>query len=161
VCDLRITTLFEVDPLDPADVAHVLRAAPQLKEIRIDHCVQGDASWLAPAAPRHPAAFEGLVHPRLREFGIARDSAGTPLDDGWVAHLRRRHFPRLRVLAIGEDMYFVTPPDCQLREIGPTAPACVVWYRAVKHTVLPCFAPFSQMNPISTAFHVRTFLMAN
>jgi hypothetical protein len=114
VCDLRITTLSDVDPLDPTDVAHVLRAAPQLKKLFTSHCVRGAASWLAPTAPTHPA-FEGLVHPRLREFGIvcadgARAETTSP-DAEWVVHLRRRHFPRLRKLVVGDDVSFITPPD--------------------------------------------------
>jgi hypothetical protein len=114
VCDLRITAPLEVDPLDPADVARVLRSAPQLKKFDTDRCVRGAASWLAPTAPTHPA-FEGLVHPRLREFSITLDEAedgtspvATPPDAEW---LRRRHFPRLRELLVGDETYFVTPPD--------------------------------------------------
>jgi hypothetical protein len=106
VRDLRITTPVVVDSLDPADVARVLRAAPQLKKFYSAHHVRGDASWLAPTAPTHPA-FEGLIHPRLREFGLD----ATQPDAEWAAHLRRRHFPRLRELAVGKTVSFVTPPD--------------------------------------------------
>jgi hypothetical protein len=99
-CDLHIPTAFDVDPLDPTDVARVLRAAPQLKKFHLAHYVDGDASWLAPTAPTHPA-FEGLVHPRLREFGLAvaeaddGTSEAAPPDADWVAHLQRHHFPRV------------------------------------------------------------------
>jgi hypothetical protein len=114
VCDLRIKPAPDLDPLDPADAARVLRAAPQLKKFFAARCVQGDASWLAPTAPTHPA-FEGLVHPRLRMFGIrtarAETSEPTLLDSEWTAHLRRRHFPRLRELVVGDKTYFVTSPD--------------------------------------------------
>jgi hypothetical protein len=107
-----------VDPIAPAAVARLLRAAPQLKKFHIDHCLDGDASWLAPTAPTHPA-LEGLVHPRLREFGIPRvgiqyftSQVAILLPDAeWAAHLRRRHFPRLRELVVGKGAYFVTPPD--------------------------------------------------
>jgi hypothetical protein len=75
VNDLRITTTPGVNPLDPANVARVLRAAPQLKKFHTADSVHGDESWLAPTAPTHPA-FEGLVHPRLREFGIRTARAG-------------------------------------------------------------------------------------
>jgi hypothetical protein len=127
VCDLRITTALDVDSLDPADVARVLRAAPQLRKFHNDRCVHGDASWLAPTAPTHPA-FEGLVHSRLREFGIRPPRAGaqrisgsTPLDDKWAAHLRRRHFPRLCALVAGKGVYFATPLEGPLLETGSTA----------------------------------------
>jgi hypothetical protein len=123
VCDLRITTLFEVSLLEPTDVARVLRAAPQLKTFYIDDYVSDNGSWLTPTAPTHPA-FEGLVHPRLREFGFARDEEdgeeATPAHDGWVAHLRRCHFPRLRKV-VGDDAYFVTSPDFVSVEAGTTA----------------------------------------
>jgi hypothetical protein len=114
---------LDVDPLDPTDVAQVLRAAPQLKKFHTTHSVQGDASWLAPTAPTTHAALEGLVHPRLREFGIAHSEHGTsfgvnPPDAEWVTHLRRRHFPRLRALILDNEEYFVTPPDCVLLETG-------------------------------------------
>jgi hypothetical protein len=113
VCDLHITSIVDdVDPLDPTDVARVLRAAPQLKRFYTSHPVQSDGSWLAPTAPTHPQ-FEGLVHPRLRELGVARvrpaarrTSERTPPDAEWVAHLRRCHFPRLRELIVGDDTYF-------------------------------------------------------
>jgi hypothetical protein len=127
VRDLHIVAPFEVDPLDPSDVTRVLRAAPLLKKFFTSHCVHGDASWLAPTAPTHPA-FEGLVHPRLREFGIARDeddegtsTEATPPDTDLVAHLRRRHFPRLRELVVGDDACFVTPPPCFPLETGTSS----------------------------------------
>jgi hypothetical protein len=124
VCNLFITTPFDMDPLDPADVARVLRAAPQLKKFFTAHHVRGDASWLAPTAPTHPA-FEGLVHPRLREFGIVCAdgiSETSPPNAEWAAHLRRRHFPRLRELIVGDETYFVTPPDDSLSPVtGATA----------------------------------------
>jgi hypothetical protein len=113
VYHLRILS-SDVDPLDPADVARVLRAAPQLNKFHAAHRVRGAASWLAPTAPTHPA-FEGLVHPRLRKFGVVSadgvraDTTPTPPDVEWVTHLRRRHFPRLRELAVGKDVCFVTP----------------------------------------------------
>jgi hypothetical protein len=112
VYDLRIILEVSVDPLELSDVVRVLRAAPQLKKFYTDHWVRGDASWLAPTAPTHPA-FEGLVHPRLREFGIScYEEDGPPPDAAeWAAHLRRRHFPRLRELGVGDNAYFVTPPD--------------------------------------------------
>jgi hypothetical protein len=127
VCDLRITTLSDVDPLDPTDVARVLRAAPRLKKFHTDHCVHSDASWLAPTAPTHPA-FEGLVHPRLQKFGVARDeddegntsTEATPPHPELVAHLRRRHFPRLREVVVGDDACSVTPPPWFPLETGTT-----------------------------------------
>jgi hypothetical protein len=121
VSDLRITTACDVDPIDPTDVARALRAAPQLKKFHTDQWVQGDASWLAPTASTHPA-FEGLVHPRLRQFGTVLPESeaeaapeAIPPDADWVAHLRRRHFPRLRELIVGDEAYFVTP-SAQMRE---------------------------------------------
>jgi hypothetical protein len=123
VCDLHITAAFDMDPLDPSDVARLLRAAPRVKKIHTDHLVHGGGSWLAPTAPTHPA-FEGLVHPRLREFGIGCAEAeeddmsdATPPNDEWAGHLQRRHFPRLRELVIGP--YSVTPPD----DVLPTGAA--------------------------------------
>jgi hypothetical protein len=116
---LFITTPSDGDPLDPADVARVLRAAPQLKKFFTAHRVHGDASWLAPTALTHPA-FERLVHPRLQEFGIVCAdgfSETSPPDAEWVAHLRRRHFPRLRELVVGDETYFVTPPDDRLSPV--------------------------------------------
>jgi hypothetical protein len=115
VCELRLMPPYDADPLDPTDVARLLRAAPQLGKFHVAHCVQGDASWLAPTAFTQP--FEELIHPRLREFGITFDEDGdsdpeaTPPDAEWVTHLRRRHFPRLRELAVGDSACFVTPPD--------------------------------------------------
>jgi hypothetical protein len=118
VRDMRVTTAFDAHPLDPAHAARVLRGAPQLKKFYTDRCMQDYASWLAPTAPTHPA-FEGLVHPRLREFGVRtahaaaqRTSNGSSPDDGWAAHLRHCHFPRLRVLAVNKAAYFVTPSEC-------------------------------------------------
>jgi hypothetical protein len=104
VCDLRITIAFDVAPLDPTDVMQVLRAAPQLRKFHTNHSVHGDASWLAPTEPTHPA-LEGLVHPRLREFGIARAEAdgAEAIPAEWAAHLQRRHFPRLRELVVVGD----------------------------------------------------------
>jgi hypothetical protein len=125
VCDLHVTAGFGVDPLDPSDVARILRSAPQLKKFHTTQSVQGGASWFAPTAPTHPA-FEGLVHPRLREFGLALAEAedGTsepaPPDTDWVTQLRRRHFPRLRELFVGFEAYFVTPPPCASLEVGGT-----------------------------------------
>jgi hypothetical protein len=124
VCELHITTAFRGDPLDQSDVARVLRAAPQLKKFHTTHWVQGDASWLAPTAPTHPA-FEGLIHPRLRVFGIVcaivgaeRPSESTKPDAEWVAQLRRRHFPRLRELLVGAEACFVTPAPCISLEVS-------------------------------------------
>jgi hypothetical protein len=122
VCDLKIRQVVDVDPLDPTDVARVLRAAPRLKKFYSGHYVEGGASWLAPTAPTHPA-FEGLVHPRLVEFGLARDdeadtSDAIPPDAEWAAHLRRRNFPRLREVGVGGEAYFVTPLDCVPVETG-------------------------------------------
>jgi hypothetical protein len=114
VSDLRISAPVVVDALDPADVARVLRAGLQLKKFHTAHSVHPAASWLAPTAPPHPA-FEGLVHPRLREFGIRTSHAeitqGTSPGAEWAAHLRRRHFPRLRELSIGDKACFITPLD--------------------------------------------------
>jgi hypothetical protein len=125
VCDLRITTASaDADPLNPSDVARVLRAAPQLKKFYNDRVVQSDAPWLAPTAPTHPA-FEGLVHPRLRVFGIARARAGDSdriPDADWAAPLRRPHFPRLRELVVGKESYFVTPPTVCCAKSGTTVP---------------------------------------
>jgi hypothetical protein len=124
VCEIHITTAFRGDPLDQSDVARVLRAAPRLKKFRTAHWVQGDASWLAPTAPTHPA-FEGLIHPRLRELGIVcaivgaeRASESTKPDAEWVAQLRRRHFPRLRELLVGAEACFVTPAPCISLEVS-------------------------------------------
>jgi hypothetical protein len=125
VCNLFITTPFDMTPLDPTDVARVLRAAPQLKKFFTAHSVHGDGSWLAPTAPTHPA-FKGLIHPRLREFGIVcadGTAETTPHGAEWVAHLRRRHFPRLRELIVGDETYFVTSPDHDLPEPGTVAVA--------------------------------------
>jgi hypothetical protein len=95
-------------------VARVLRAAPQLKKFLSMHNAPHAASWLAPTAPTHPA-FEGLTHARLREFGIRTPRAGASqeasADAEWTAHLRRRHFPRLRELSLGHAVCFVTPLD--------------------------------------------------
>jgi hypothetical protein len=124
VCDLRIKPAPDLDPLDPADVARMLCAAPQLKKFFAARYVQGDASWLAPTAPTHPA-FDGLVHPTLREFGIRTARVGTPAatppDTEWTVHLRRRHFPRLRELVVGDEKYFVTSLDRVSSEAGSAA----------------------------------------
>jgi hypothetical protein len=53
VYDLRISTTPDADPLDPTDVARMLRAAPQLKKFHTADSVHGDESWLT--APTHPA----------------------------------------------------------------------------------------------------------
>jgi hypothetical protein len=118
VCDLRIIEqTFDAHPLDPTDVARVLRAAPQLKKFHICRYLP----WLAPTAPTHPT-FEGLVHPRLRQLGLAREEGNpyhpkaSPPAAEWAAHLRRRHFPRLRELVVGDETHFVTPPDFVLLE---------------------------------------------
>jgi hypothetical protein len=116
VCDLRIVEDEDADPLDPSNVARVLCAAPRLKKFVTDHGVRRDASWLAPTAPTH-SAFQGLVHPRLRKFGVARAEPGDWTSKAnqpgteWVAHLRRRHFPRLCELVVDNEAYFVTPHD--------------------------------------------------
>jgi hypothetical protein len=110
VSDLRIVAPADADPLDPADVARVLRAVPQLKKFLTAHSVRGDASWLMPTAPTHPA-FEGLVHPRLREFRAEAEDE-TSQDAEWVEHLRQGHFPRLRELDVGAGACWVTTRQC-------------------------------------------------
>jgi hypothetical protein len=127
MCDLHINATLAADRLDLADVARILRAAPQLKKFHTADFVHGGASWLAPTLPTHPA-FEGLVHPRLRELGIRTPCVATsgtseanPPDAEWVAHLRRRHFPRLRELVAGKDACFVTPAPYSSSETGTTS----------------------------------------
>jgi hypothetical protein len=120
VSELHITAAFNSRALDPSDVARVLRAAPMLKTFHIACFVHGDASWLAPTAPTHPA-FEGLVHPRLREFAVPYADAQGASGVEWVAYLRQRHFPRLRKLIVGDDASFVTP-DIVLPEEQPSRP---------------------------------------
>jgi hypothetical protein len=121
VCDLRIIKqMFDAHSLGPTDVAlvsggaaaekvphlsvfavalvdrpqFILRSRARVRPARHERdLLQGDASWLAPTAPPHPA-LEGLVHPRLRVFGdrtpraaAPRTSESTPPDDVWARAL--------------------------------------------------------------------------
>jgi hypothetical protein len=128
VCELHIRSSTDATrpPLVPADVARVLRAAPQLRTLRIDHRVRGDTimPWLAapdaaavvsaeaPETDAAAAAFEGLTHRRLRRFSLQLAAAGAAVvscpapDAECAARLRRLHFPRLRELTVGDKPYF-------------------------------------------------------
>jgi hypothetical protein len=83
-------------------MARVLLAAPQLRTFGVgpthsaseDERVCGDVKWLtASHAPLAPA-FMGLVHPRLRRFGVAVEPPpGSPSrDKGCASRLRRMCF---------------------------------------------------------------------
>jgi hypothetical protein len=134
-CELHIRSSTDAarPPLDPADVARVLRAAPQLRTLRIDHRVRGDTimPWLAapdaaavvsaeaPETDAAAAAFEGLTHRRLRRFSLQLAAAGAVVVSSsasssssspeveCAARLQRLHFPRLRELTVGDKPYFV------------------------------------------------------
>jgi hypothetical protein len=48
-------------------------------------------------------------------------------DAEWAAHLRRRHFPRLRKLIVGDKAYFVTP----LTDLLINVPFLTCWFRVI------------------------------
>jgi hypothetical protein len=72
--------------------------------------VRGDTLWLTEStAPLHPA-FVGLVHHRLRHFGV-NASVSSSCDDDCASRLRQACFPALQVLEVHGDKFFVTPLD--------------------------------------------------
>jgi hypothetical protein len=109
VCTLRLPAYTSVSV---ADVAQVLRAAPQLRTFRCSGGMRGDTSWLtASTAPLNPA-FVDLVHPRLRRFSwvtVGRETLSP--DDGCASRLRQTCFPRLREVKVGRKTFSVTPDD--------------------------------------------------
>jgi hypothetical protein len=90
----------------PSSIARLLRAAPQLRRFHAFGSFGGSASRLAPA-------FEGLIHPLLRELRVsfADPDATARLDANFGLRLRRLHFPRLRELTVGWREFLVTPAD--------------------------------------------------
>jgi hypothetical protein len=97
-----------VAPIEIADVAQLLRSAPQLRNFRTELHIHGDTSWLtASDAPLAPA-FVDLIHPRLRCFDASAMSLGHPSsDEGCASRLQRACFPRLEKLAVAGTTYFM------------------------------------------------------
>jgi hypothetical protein len=99
-----------VAPVGIADVAHVLRAAPQLRNFSTGIHVHGDTTWLTASHAPLPHAFVDPVHPRLRCLDVSTASRDRPSsDEGCASRLRRTCFPRLRELTVNDFKYFVTP----------------------------------------------------
>jgi hypothetical protein len=92
-----------------------LRAAPHLETLIICASkVVVDSTWLG-----HPA-FNGLVRSKLKHIRVLGLGSSTPLTSDFVLHLRQRHFPRLKELAIYEREYFVTPLESPSFAPAPT-----------------------------------------
>jgi hypothetical protein len=97
-----------IAPLAASDMARVLHAAPHLRTFFVQEEIFGDPAWFtAPAHPLHPA-FVGLVHPRLRHFGVNMPIASLRGDD-CMSRLRQTCFPALRELEVSAERFFVTP----------------------------------------------------
>jgi hypothetical protein len=87
------------------DGARLLRAAPHLETLTVAAAslVNFEPSWL-----ENPA-FDGLMHFKLRHVRLSSFMLRRPLSSDFVPHLRQRHFPRLKSMAIGGCHYYVTP----------------------------------------------------
>jgi hypothetical protein len=106
VCELRLDAFSRVSV---SDVAQVLRAAPRLRTFSCTRDLRGDTSFLtALGRPLHPA-FVGLVHSRLRRLTLSTHVSLPPRDDGCASRLRQTCFPRLRMMRVNRETYFVTP----------------------------------------------------
>jgi hypothetical protein len=106
VCELHVPRYARVSV---SDMAQVLRAAPRLRTLCCTRELDGDTSFLAEVArPLHPS-FVGLVHPRLRSLTVSTHVSSSPPDDGCASRLRQTCFPRLRVMKINGETFFVTP----------------------------------------------------
>jgi hypothetical protein len=92
----ELTLAHGAAPDGPA-VARLLRAAPHLRTFVVDWVRnEGGASAIMSA----DAAFEGLVHSRLRQLQLTR-SHDFPLPAaGCATQLQTRHFPRLRQMTV-------------------------------------------------------------
>jgi hypothetical protein len=101
VCPLAAVRTLQVTVRSPVvftprNVARLLHAAPQLETLIVfGSGVKADESWL-----EHPASDDGLVHSKLRQIRISGLPRTTDLSAGRLASLRRRHFPRLKLVAI-------------------------------------------------------------
>jgi hypothetical protein len=84
----RHLRLFSCLP-KPAEMASVLRAAPELRTLDAGFLFRGGLDWAA------DPAFEGLIHPRLRSIGV---TGVCSLTDAQYDLLQQRHFPRLQEL---------------------------------------------------------------
>jgi hypothetical protein len=110
VCRLVV---FGVNPLDLADVAHVLKGAPQLRAFSTARRLSGDTKWLTMSTARLNPAFVGLVHPKLRHLAVGTVShvAAAKCDADCATRLRRTCFPRLQGIEVNGAAFFVTTPD--------------------------------------------------
>jgi hypothetical protein len=108
-----------------ADVARMLRAAPQLRAFRALPRLAGEASWVTATADSLDPALLGLVHRRLRCFRIVvgrpfrgsrsrdRESSSSDDDCGGPAtyddcgsRLQRTCFPRLREFKVHIELLY-------------------------------------------------------
>jgi hypothetical protein len=111
-----LRVFYAVAPFDVSNVAAVVRAAPRLRSFRMNGHVCGDDTlWLkAPTAPLR-RAFVGLVHRRLRYFGVVIGDVDSPAhspsrdDEHCASRLQRICFPRLRELVLIASTFFTTP----------------------------------------------------
>jgi hypothetical protein len=94
-----------------SDMARVLRAALRLRAFCWSNDLRGDASFLTASGARLVAAFEGLVHPRLRRFEVSAPMSCLECDDGCVSRLRQTFFPRLQELKVNGRTVFITPAE--------------------------------------------------
>jgi hypothetical protein len=83
---VRHLRLFSYVPTHP-EMASVLRAAPELRILDAGLLLRDTLDWA------DDAAFEGLIHPRLRSIRVATARA---LSDAEYDLLQQRHFPRLQ-----------------------------------------------------------------
>jgi hypothetical protein len=74
---------------EPAEVASVLRAAPELRTLDAGAHFRGGLDWAA------DPAFEGLIHPRLRSIRVPCLNQLVS-NDAYYYPLQQRHFPRLQ-----------------------------------------------------------------
>jgi hypothetical protein len=102
VRELRFTG-FPRGELSAAEVARLMRAAPQLRHLNF-----GLLSIDLPTWSSDPS-FEGLTHPYLRSICLGSNAPLAVLH--CAAELRRLHFPRLRYLKVCATTY---PVDSSL-----------------------------------------------
>jgi hypothetical protein len=100
VRELRFTRLLR-GGLAAAEVARLLRAAPQLRHLHFGLFSIDLSTWST------DPSFEALTHPCLRSICFAsgdahRSDAPPAAMHHCAAELRRLHFPRLRYLKVDE-----------------------------------------------------------
>jgi hypothetical protein len=94
----------------PPFVVRFLRAAPHLRQLTfvMYHAVREDVHWvLSGAFATLSRSFTLPLHCQLRHLAVTRDlfPVDVPVPAGCGVRLRRRHFPGLRRLTVGDNEY--------------------------------------------------------